>query len=242
MQRAFESLREQLLRAGFAPRLVRRHVTELQEHLADITAAQRESGLDAGVAAGHARRLLGSDAQLARAMIQSGAPRSLAARAPWSVFAVLLPLLLVLITAVTNVAMFRLLWPLRALPPADMPAAYATLIAVVSFTSCYLVGPVLAAACMAVALRQRLESGWMWTGLAMLAAFSAMFGFHVHVVPSADGGSAGRFFSAIATEYRDGYADPAATLRTAALRAAALFAVAAAAYLLLKRRLNPAPG
>src|SRR5690349_17785120 len=102
MQRPFESVREQLLRAGFAPRQARRYVTELQEHLADLTSQQRESGLDAEAAAERARRLLGSDAQLARAMIERGGPRSLAARAPWSVFAVLVPLLLVLTTGLIN--------------------------------------------------------------------------------------------------------------------------------------------
>jgi hypothetical protein len=236
MQPPFENVREQLLRAGFAPRHARRYVTELQEHLADLTTQQQESGLDAAAAAERARRLLGSDAHLARAMIESGSPRSLAARAPWSVFAVLLPLLLVLITAITNVAMFRLLWPVRELAPSELPAAYTTLIAVVSFASSYLPGPLLATACMAVALRQRVESGWMWTGLVMVALFSAMFGFHVHVVPAVDGGSPGTVFSAIATVYRDGNPDPVATLGGAALRAAALFGIATAAYLLLKRR------
>ena len=40
----FENLREMLLRAGVAPRRVRRYVTELNEHMADLVQVQHCSG------------------------------------------------------------------------------------------------------------------------------------------------------------------------------------------------------
>lgn len=75
----FEAVREQPLRAGVAPRNATRYVTELREHLADLVDRERESGLDAEEAADRALALMGTDADLVRAMIAKGVPRSLAA-------------------------------------------------------------------------------------------------------------------------------------------------------------------
>ena len=68
---SFENVREQLLLAGIAPRHARRYVTELREHLADLVAQERATGLEVAPAEERARSLLGSDAQLAEAMIRT---------------------------------------------------------------------------------------------------------------------------------------------------------------------------
>jgi len=93
---SFGTLRERLLRAGIAPRHVRRYLRELTEHLADLTAEQRTAGYDEENATIRARALLGDDAELAAAMEEQPGFRSIAARFPWLVFP-LLPLPAVII-------------------------------------------------------------------------------------------------------------------------------------------------
>jgi hypothetical protein len=240
MSLPFESVREQLLRAGVAPRHARRYVIELREHLADLTARERASGLDAKQAAGRALTVMGTDALLVQAMIDRGAPRSLASRAPGTVFVLLPTVLLVAVLALTALSMMRLLWPVRGLPLSDMPDSYRGLIFLVSFAVNYLVGPLLAAGCVAVALRQRLASRWMWVGLGLTALLTGILGFHVHGIPAADGHKAGTVFSVAGVVYRDGRVNAAETLGLALLHAALLFAIAAMAYRMLRRRLAPA--
>lgn len=87
----FDSLAETLLKGGVAPRHVRRYRAELREHLEDLTAQQRASGHDGEDAAIRARALLGSDAELAAAMLEQKQFRSWAARLPWAAFMLLPP-------------------------------------------------------------------------------------------------------------------------------------------------------
>lgn len=235
---SLDNVRERLLRTGLAPGHVRRYVAELQEHLADLVAREQAAGMDATQAQQRAASLLGSEAQLVQGMIDSGAPRALAARAPWSVFAVAPVLLLMALAAATGASMMHLLAPLRGLAPADFPSGYASLIAAVSFVTSYLVGPLLAAGCIIIALRQRLASPWVWVGLALIALLSAVFGFHMHVVPDADGGRGQVMFAALAAVYEHGRPDPTATLNLVLLRAAVLFGAAATAYGALRARLT----
>ena len=89
---AFANLEDRLLRGGIAPRHVKRYLRELSEHLADLTAAQRDAGFDAEDAAARARAALGPDQELADAMLKQRDFRSLPARFPWAVFS-LVPLL-----------------------------------------------------------------------------------------------------------------------------------------------------
>jgi hypothetical protein len=234
--RQFENLREQLLRAGIPPRPAKRYITELREHLADLERQERATGRGEQQARQRAVELLGSDQQLAEAMIRA-TPRSLAARAPWSVLALLPVLLLVFIIVGTNIAMMNLVASVRGLAVADWPSGYTSLIAVVSFLASYLIGPLLAAGCIVAALRQRLSSRWLWVGLALIALISGFLGFHMHFVPAADGGPQGPVFSALGVVWEQGRPDPAATLSLALLRAALLFAMATFAYRLLKARL-----
>jgi hypothetical protein len=233
----FEKVREQLLRAGIAPRHARRYVTELQEHLADLTTQERASGLNATQAQQRARSLLGSDEQLAETMLRC-APRSLAVRAPWSVFVVLPVVLLVLAMVIASKSMFQLLWPMRDVAPAAMPAAYQGLIAVVSFVTSYLIGPLLACMCIVVALRQRLMSRWIWVGLGLIALLSGPLGFQMHLLAADGGGDGGAVFSAARIVWQHGRPDLAATLGVALLRAVILFAAATIAYRLLRQRLG----
>jgi outer membrane murein-binding lipoprotein Lpp len=237
MKQPFESVRERLLRAGVAPRHVNRYVTELDEHLADLATQERAAGHDAAQADARAKDLLGSDAQLAEAMIERGAPLSLAARAPWAVFALGPVATVLVVTLATAVLMMFLLGPVRGLAPSEMAGGYRSLIATVSFVSSYLIGPLLVAGCIAIALRQRLQSRWVWIGLGLIALVSAPLGFHMHFVPSAGAGSGVTSYSLTGIVYLQGRPDVAATLSLAAMRAAALFALSVVVYRILQLRL-----
>jgi hypothetical protein len=81
----FEGVRERLLRAGAAPRSAQRYVTELREHLADLTEQERSAGMDLDEAAARARLLLGGEEYLAQSMLDKGIPRSLPVKAPFAV-------------------------------------------------------------------------------------------------------------------------------------------------------------
>lgn len=81
----FGELREQLLRAGIAPRHVRRYLTELRDHLADLTAAEERAGHTRAEAESLSLARLGSVDALAQTMIARRELRSWTARAPWAV-------------------------------------------------------------------------------------------------------------------------------------------------------------
>ncbi|MGB8538880.1 MAG: hypothetical protein WCD57_20825 [Acidobacteriaceae bacterium] len=78
-------LRERLLRAGVAPRHVRRYLTELREHWADLTAEEERAGRNPAEAATLALTRLGRVDELARTMIEQPELRSWTAQAPWAV-------------------------------------------------------------------------------------------------------------------------------------------------------------
>lgn len=88
MPHPFEDVHERLLRAGVAPRHVRRYERELTEHLDDLIAMQKARGYEGEDAQLRARALLGPDDELTAAMQARGQFRSLSARAPWLVFGV----------------------------------------------------------------------------------------------------------------------------------------------------------
>lgn len=94
---AFDNLREKLLLGGIAPRHVRRYLKELNEHLDDLTREQRVAGYDGEDARLRARARLGSDDELASAMLAQKTFRSIAARAPWAVFLLLPPVAAIII-------------------------------------------------------------------------------------------------------------------------------------------------
>jgi hypothetical protein len=218
------------LRAGIAPRHAGSYVTELREHLADLTERERAMGQESKAAAERARALLGTDTELVQEMIACGTPRSLAARIPWAVF-VLLPVvaILLLIVAIGD-TMFHIFMAVHALEPTAMPGGYHALFLLVSFTASYLIGPLIALCCIAVALRQRLSSPWVWVGLAFIALVSGVFGFY-H--------SPGAPYEGILHVRVNGHVDAGATLAMIGLRAAVLFTLAAIVYRTLRTRIRP---
>jgi hypothetical protein len=86
MSKPFDEIREQLLRAGVAPRHVRRYLNELSDHLADLRAEEERGGRSRLEADAAALARLGGVDGLAKAMIERRQFQSWSARAPWAVF------------------------------------------------------------------------------------------------------------------------------------------------------------
>jgi len=115
----FSELRERLLRAGVAPRHVRRYLCELADHLADVAAEEERAGRGRAEAESAALLRLGAMDDLAKAMIEQRQFQSWTARAPWAAFG-LAPLFFL---ATAWLAAFFILWSgwRIFLPGADTP-------------------------------------------------------------------------------------------------------------------------
>lgn len=86
MAKPFHELQERLLRAGVAPRHVRRYVRELGDHLVDLKAEEARAGQSQADAETKALTRLGSVEELAQKMIEKRQFRAWSARAPWAMF------------------------------------------------------------------------------------------------------------------------------------------------------------
>ena len=181
MPQPFNDLSERLLRAGIAPRHVRRYLAELSDHLADLTAEQQRAGLPPAAAQSAALARLGTTDTLAQAMLAQPHLQSLTARAPWATFT-LTPLTLLAALWFLSLCLLRLGWhlflpgaitpfgathgPLHFLDPQNL---YFQL-----NRALYLGAPILAGWCMVlIATRQRLSAFWPLISLALLALLAA---------------------------------------------------------------------
>lgn len=176
----FQELREHLLRAGIAPRHVRRYLAELSDHLDDLTAEEQQLGLSPAKARSAACNRLGTTNALAQAMLAQPHLRSLSARAPWAVFS-FTPLALLAVLWFISLCFLRLGWHLF-MPKAIVP--FGALSPHTFFNArnlyfqldraLYLGAPVLVGWCMVlVATRQRLKNIWPVVSLALLALLAA---------------------------------------------------------------------
>src|SRR5215471_1096166 len=87
MRQRFEGLRERLLRAGVAPRHVRRYINELDDHWNDLVREAIAKGTRRAAAEADALVRLGDENDLAAAMLERRELCSLLARHPWASFA-----------------------------------------------------------------------------------------------------------------------------------------------------------
>ncbi|GAC1425912.1 MAG: hypothetical protein NVSMB62_23230 [Acidobacteriaceae bacterium] len=106
MPQPFDELRECLLRAGIAPRHVRRYLRELSDHLNDLHAEEHRAGRNHTDAEAAAFARLGTIDALLHAMTAQPQLRAWSVRAPWLTFG-LAPLLTL---AVTYSVALLLLW------------------------------------------------------------------------------------------------------------------------------------
>jgi hypothetical protein len=173
-------LRERLLRAGVAPRHVRRYLAELGDHLADLTAEEERAGRSRAEAESAALVRLGGMDDLAKAMIEQRQFQSWSVRAPWAMFSVA-PLLC--LAGAYFVACF-ILWSgwKMFLPGTDTPFVRLDGPAIFYFGAgrlLYYTAPILVGWGIGlVAARQRLNAVWPTVGLVLLALIGATAQVH----------------------------------------------------------------
>jgi hypothetical protein len=183
MSKPFHELRERLLRAGVAPRHVRRYLAELTDHLADLQAEEERVGRSRADAESAALVRLGTMDQLAKAMIEQHQFQSWCIRAPWAMFG-LAPLLLL---AGTWFAALFILWSgwQTFLPGVETPLGVRVYgLGNLYFQlgrSIYLGAPILVGWGIAlIAARQRLKAVWPAVGLILIALLGGTGQVHVN--------------------------------------------------------------
>jgi hypothetical protein len=226
MSRPFEALCETLLRAGVAPRHVRRYERELSEHLDDLLAMQSKRGYDGEDAYLRARALLGSDDELAEAMMARRQLRSLMARAPWLVFGLTPPLLVFALLAGVGLMMLGVWALLPGYHPAP-PIWLGTIAHAWGGIANVAAGPLAAVWFVVIAVRQRQPWHWPLFAVAFTAFTSA---FTVFVVRLPDHGRLGEIGVGLGAE--------SATLWENIARFAMTLAVVAAASVLARRQIR----
>jgi hypothetical protein len=167
----FEALRERLLQGGIAPRHVRRYLRELEEHYADLYAAQRQAGFEPEDADVRARARLGDDENLAQAMLEQRDFRSISARFPWLVFTLLPPvsMLLVIVVPLLHIALLSFignkLLGMEGVEPRWFQLLVNGIFAAVNFLTI----PLSALLFTIIAWRQRLSAWWVLLAIAVMA-------------------------------------------------------------------------
>ncbi len=176
MPTPFNNLRENLLRAGVAPRHVRRYLTELADHLADLTAEEERAGLSRADAESAALARLGEMDDLAKAMVTKRQFQSWSARAPWITFGVAPCLFLAIAYFFSCIYLWcgwRMFMPTAQTPFGHSPAGPIYGVANLYFQAgkCfYFCAPVLVGwGTGMLAARQRLKAVWPTTALILLA-------------------------------------------------------------------------
>lgn len=175
MAKQFLELRERLLCAGVAPRHVRRYLTELEEHWADLACEEERSGKSLKDAEAAAFTRLGNIDRLAQAMIARREFHSWYARAPWAMFT-LMPLLILGAAYLIACCYLWLGWRVF-LPGADTPfinnsgSIYS--LSNIYFQAgkyFYLWAPILVGWLIAfISARQRLRAMWLALALLLIA-------------------------------------------------------------------------
>ena len=176
MPRSFHELRDRLLRAGVAPRHVRRYLAELSDHLADLTAEEESAGRGRVDAEAAALARLGGVDDLAKAMTERRGLQSWCARAPWAVFGCG-SLILLAGAYLLACAYLWFLWQVF-LPGADTPFGHGNSGPIYGFENIciqagkfyYIGAPILVGWGMGlIAIRQRVKTVWFSIGLALIA-------------------------------------------------------------------------
>jgi len=172
MTKPFNELRERLLRAGVAPRHVRRYLTELADHLADLRAEEERAGRSRADAESAALTRLGGMDDLAKAMTEQRQFQSWSVRAPWATFG-LAPLLL--LAAAWFVALFILWFGWKMfLPGSDTPFApagdgFANVYFQIDRAFFFGVPILIGWGIGLIAVRQRFKAVWPIAGLVLIA-------------------------------------------------------------------------
>lgn len=175
-QPRFDRLSERLLHAGIAPRHVRRYRNELSDHYDDLVREEKANGAARELAETRALSRLGTEDDLAQAMLSRPEMKSLTARFPWAVFGIV-PMVIPISTAVA--ALYFEIWfithvhglfsYLTGQPPGPVTARLATEVFTAYNTLAVYVAPLLFAwAFYWLGSRQRMAKAWIITGVALI--------------------------------------------------------------------------
>ena len=191
MAKPFSELRESLLRAGVAPRHVKRYLTELADHLNDLKVEEERAGHNPVDAESAALIRLGGTDELAKAMIEQRQFQSWCVRAPWAMFGVAPVLILVGVYFVACLILWS--WWKIFLPRIDMPFAQlnglANFYLVVGWLLYYGAPIFVGWGIGFIAVRQRLWTVWPFVGLILTTWIGCVAQVHVRrtVVPGGSG-------------------------------------------------------
>jgi hypothetical protein len=181
MSKPFNELRERLLRAGVAPPHVRRYLTELADHLADLRAEEERAGRSRADAESAALIRLGGVDDLSKAMIEQRQFQSWCVRAPWAMFG-LAPLFLLAGSYFVALLILWSGWKIF-LPGADTPFGtrihgfanfYFGVGRLIYYSAPVLIGWGIGI----IAARQRFKAVWPTVGLVLIALIGGMAQVH----------------------------------------------------------------
>ena len=183
MGKPFHELRERLLRAGVAPRHVRRYLAELSDHLVDLRVEEERAGLTRMEAESVALARLGRMEDLAGAMIDQRKFRSWCVRAPWAAFG-LAPVFLLAAAWLISLLILWSGWqifvprsdtPFVRLDGADWRSIYYFAVGrVLFFGAPIFIGWGIGV----IAARQRYQAAWPAAGLILIAWIGGMAQVH----------------------------------------------------------------
>ena len=180
MPKPFHELRERLLRAGVAPRHVRRYLTELADHLADLSAEEEHAGRSRADAESAALIRLGGIDDLAKAMIEQRRFQSWCVQAPWAMFG-LAPLCVLAAAWLVALLILWSGWKIF-LPGTDTPFVPIEGFAIFYFgvgRLLYFTAPILIGWGIGlIAARQRLKAVWPTAGSVLIALIGATVQVH----------------------------------------------------------------
>jgi len=170
----FERMSERLLRAGIAPRRVRRYVGELRDHFDDLVREATASGMARPAAEAEAHSRLGREDDLADTLLAHPGLRSITARFPWAVFGlgsgVLVVAALAIGLAVEIAALNLVSAQTQALGWKPSPGFLSEFTLGVEAWNTLIVhiAPIGAAVFLCViGVRQRISTGWIFIGVAI---------------------------------------------------------------------------
>jgi hypothetical protein len=178
-QPRFDQLSERLLRAGIAPRHVRRYVAELRDHFEDLVREETAAGTAPALAQSRARSRLGSDDALAQVMLARPGVRSISARYPWAVFG-LAPVALVVAAlfgaVLIEAGVFNLVSALVHQPKfagRPPPEWFTSIVFAWNWLATWAAPLAIAIALCLVGLRQRISASWIFTGITIACVLGA---------------------------------------------------------------------
>ena len=175
----FDRIRERLLRGGVAPRHVRRTVSELQAHFADLVTELQSNGCSRAESEAQAAVRLGSEDVLVASVLARPELRSWSRRWPWLAFAVL-PLVgfaaLFVLSCAILAETLQFVEHQLGLMPASWPGAYWVRGALQ--VNGQNLAPLLVAGVVCFeAARRRAPVGWVVTGTILVAVLGALTNF-----------------------------------------------------------------